>query len=107
MAFVTVSELKEHVRVTSDDVEFDRELRRNIDAAQAKVIAYCNRNIFETVADLPAEPAATDMVQDASIQRAIIEVAGYYFDNKGALDPGMIENMLEALVGQYRVESGA
>lgn len=98
--FLTVSNLKDHIRIEQDDYDFERELPRFLQAAENKVIKYINRNVFN---ELPAEPEETDIVIDESIEAAILDVAGYYFDNKGAYDSEMIDSILDSSVGHLRV----
>lgn len=102
MPFPTIFDFKHHLNLTIDEVEYDEELPRHLTAAKEKVIAYVNRGVFES---MPSEPASTDMVVNDSISRAILEIAGYYFDAKGAVDSGMINNMLESFVGHLRMDS--
>ena len=71
-------------------------------AAQEKVKAYLNRDVFVS---LPDSPSDTDILLNDSISRAILEIAGYYFDAKGSVDASMVNNMLDAFVGHLRLSS--
>lgn len=104
MPFSTVNDLKNHLNLTDGEVEFDAELPRHLAAAREKVVAYVNRGVYET---LPDDPADTDITVNDSINRAILEIAGYYFDAKGTVDKDMVDNMLEAFVGHLRMSSFA
>jgi len=98
--FLTVEDYKDHIRLEQDDYDFERELPRFLQAAENTVLKYINRNVFT---ELPAEPESTDILIDANIETAILDVAGYYFDNKGAYDNDMVNSILDASVGHLRV----
>lgn len=98
--FVKLSEIKEHVRLTAEEVEFDRELKRNLLAAEQRVKSYINRDFY---IELPDEPKSTDILFNESIKTAILEVAGYYFDSKGSISNDIVLSMLNAYVGFLRV----
>lgn len=98
--FLSLAELKRHVRIESDDLDFDTELVRFLKAAEIRVIKYINRNVYET---LPETPLDNDIVIDASIEAAILDVAGYLFDNKGALDDDLIYSIMDSIVGHLRI----
>lgn len=98
--FVQLSELKDHLRITQDDIDFDRELPRFLSAAEVSVLKYLNRNVY---AELPAEPEPNDIVIDDSIKLAILDVAAYMFDNKAMLDRDMVTNIMDATVSHYRI----
>lgn len=100
MQFPAVYDLKSHLNLTSDEIEYDAELPRHLDAAKEKVIAYVNRPVYE---ELPDSPLPKYLVVNNSVTRAILEIAGYYFDAKGAVDSSMVENMLDAFVGHERL----
>lgn len=98
--FCQVVELKEHVRITQDDFEFDRELERFLKAAEIRVLKYLNRNVYT---ELPTTPEDNDIVIDDSIKVAILDVAGYMFDNKGMVDSDMIHSIMESSVSHHRI----
>lgn len=98
--FVSVSDLKKHVRIESDDLEFDYELNRFLNSAHNKVLSFVNRNVYET---LPDEPLSTDILINDSIRAAILDLAGYYFDYKGSYDANIIHSILESTVGHLRL----
>lgn len=101
MSFVSKQELKAHINLTADDIEFDQQLPRFIAAAEGKVKAFCNRGIYEV---LPVEPLEYDMLVNDEIRLAILDVAGYYFDAKGQIDIDMISNMLDSYIGHYQIK---
>lgn len=103
MAFVTKSQLKAHLNLTSEDIEFDPQLPRYIAAAQGKVVSFLNRNVYE---ELPAEPLATDIVINEEIRLAILDIAGYYFDARGNVDEDMVFSLLGAYIGHLRIFHG-
>lgn len=100
MQFPTVFDFKTHLNLTADEIEYDAELPRHLEAAKEKVIAYVNRPVFE---EAPPEPLANSLIVNSSINRAILDIAGYYFDAKGAVDSSLVSNMLEAFVGHERL----
>lgn len=98
---VQLSDLKDHVRLTAEDVEFDRELSRFLMASENRVIAYINRKVHKT--SIPEGSPETDVLLDGSIEAGILDLAGYYFDNKGQLDDSMVESILDSTVGHLRI----
>ncbi len=104
MLLPTVAALKEHLNLTSDETDFDNQCQRNLSAATQKVCSYLNRTLYETV---PTDPAEGYLVVNESVNRCILEIAGYYLDSKGSVNAEVIENILDAFVGQYRVVSFA
>lgn len=105
MSLPTLYELKSHLNLTEDESEFDSELPRHLSAATEKVMAYINRSVYLTEADIPVEPEPGYIIVNESINRAILEIAGYYFDAKGSVDSEMTANMLDAFVGHLRLSS--
>jgi len=105
MSLPSLYELKYHLNLTEDESEFDRELPRHLSAATEKVMAYINRPVYLTDADVPADPEAGYIVVNESISRAVLEIAGYYFDAKGSVNTDMLDNMLEAFVGHLRLSA--
>lgn len=87
--YAHLEELKEHVRITEDDYEFDRELQRMLSSANNVVKAYLT--------------ITTDEHPEANlIKLAVLELACYYFDNKGRLNTQMIDDLLQVTVGHLR-----
>lgn len=105
MSFPTIYDLKSHLNITEDENEFDNELPRHLSAAEEKVKAYMNRTVYANESDVPAEPESGYIVVNESINRAVLEIAGYYFDAKGSVNSDMLNNMLEAIVGHLRMSS--
>lgn len=101
MNYVGLSDLKNHLNLTADEIDFDSELPRHLRAAIEVVRSFLNRGVYES---LPVEPDASDIEVNDSINRAVLEIAGYYFDAKGAVDRSMVNNMLMAFVGHLRLE---
>lgn len=99
--FCHLAELKEHVRVTPDELEFDRELTRALQSAENRVLSYLNRNVY---AELPESPEKTDILINDSIKSGILDLAGYYFDNKGSLDAEMVSAILDSTVGHLKIK---
>ena len=98
--FCNVAELREHVRIDAQDIDFDRELSRLLQSSERRVIAYLNRNVY---AEMPAEPLETDIEVNESIKAAILDLAGYYFDNKGNIDLSVIDAILDGHVLHLKV----
>lgn len=88
--------------MTDDETDYDSELTRHLAAAKLKVTGYLNRGIYET---LPPSPLQTDLELNESINRCILELAGYYFESKGAVELDIISSILDAFVGDYRLSS--
>lgn len=105
MSLPTLYELKSHLNLTQDENEFDGELPRHLAAAKEKVKAYINRTVYDSQGDVPAEPESDYIVVNDSISRAVLEIAGYYFDAKGSVNTDMLDNMLEAFVGHLRLSA--
>lgn len=103
MAFVTVSNLKKHLNLTADEVEFDGQLPRYIEAAESRVIAYLNRNVLATLPETPEN--ATDIEINQSIKLAILDVAAYFFDARGQVDSDILSGLLDSYVGHLRLKA--
>lgn len=101
-SFASLSDLKDYLKITSDETDFDAELPRHLSAAKQKVIRYCDRQIFET---LPDSPESTDMLVDDTVNQCILDLASYFFEAKGAVNPEVVEGILDSLVGDLRIRS--
>lgn len=102
MTFPTLLAFKSHINIEQVDLEFDRQLSYALSASKNKVLSYVNRKVYEV---MPEEPELTDILLDDSINFAILDLAGYYFDNKGNLDNHIINSILESTVGHLRLTS--
>lgn len=98
--FVELNDLKNHINIDQSEFDFDADLTMTLKSAQRQVVAYVNRNVFETLPD-PAED--NDILVDDSIKYAILELAGYMFDNKGAIDSDIVSSILDMTVGHLRI----
>ena len=98
--FITKSQLKSHLNITPDDIEFDAQLPRLINAAEGKVKSFLDRNVLEELPETPENES--DIAVSDEIRLAILDVAAYFFDAKGSIDADMVHNMLEAYIGHLR-----
>lgn len=105
MSFVTVSQLKSHLNLTADEVEFDGQLPLYVRAAERKAIAFLNRDVLETLPETPVNE--TDIAISEDIKLAILDVAAYTFDNRGQVDNDMVINMLDSYIGHLRIHPSA
>ncbi|GEM_PF-3215537 len=102
MDFPTVSELKEQLRITNEETEFDNILATDLGAAKGRVLAFLNRPVVEALSN----PSVDNEIEvNESIKSAILNVAGYSFDNTNNLDEEMIRAILKSCVGHLRLKS--
>lgn len=111
MSLVDLPTAKLHLRV--DDAGEDTLITLYIDAAEASVVEFLNRNVYSDQAalDLAAEmPPAEPMVVNAAIKAAILLLVGHLFANREEAAVGLSVAALPVnsrlLLQPYRVGLG-
>lgn len=111
MSLVDVPTAKLHLRV--DDSAEDVLIQLYIEAAEASVVEFLNRNVYANQAamDAAAEaPPAEPMVVNAAVKAAILLLVGHLFHNREEAAVGLSVAALpvssQRLLQPYRVGMG-
>jgi hypothetical protein len=112
MAFVTLQEAKDHLRVDGDDENLLIQLK--LDAAEEQAVAYLQRNVYadQTALDnaVTAETAGErPMVVNASLKAAILLIVGHLYRNREDVGAQASEIPFGArdLLAPFRIHWGA
>lgn len=102
MAFVTLQEAKEHLRVDGNGE--DSVIQIKLDAAHEQAIEYLNRNVYATQADMEAaNDEGRPVVVNASIKAAILLTVGHLYENR---ENSQMPNGARFLLTPWRVNWG-
>jgi len=84
MPFVSLEQVKGHLRILGDDENRELELYRN--AAEHAAMQFIGRNVYDNAADLPqaseVETAPEPLLANDDIRAAVLLTVGYLYRNR-------------------------